>query len=293
MKTHLVAISLCALVMATGCARSAPSESGDAPQANSSTATAEVSTGSSGEDASGPAPNVDALETSFSEMSSAIPADVGVAIADESGVRTFGSWKEGPAWSTIKTPLAIAALRHSQEEASSLVPLAIKESDNVAAERMWAQLGEPNVAADAVAAVLRDGGDTSTVVQSERTRKEFTAFGQTTWSMANQALFLKALPCISESGPVVTDMKNLAGNQQWGLAVFPEFAAKGGWGPSPEGAYLVRQVATASVANGHVGVALSALPQDGKFESGVAYVDKLAEWVQQHLGDFSPATCST
>jgi len=86
-------------------------------------------------------------------------------------------------------------------------------------------------------------------------------------------------------------MRQLADNQQWGLAVRPGVAAEGGWGPSPEGAYLVRQIATITVRQGQIGVALSALPNDGKFESGKAHVEKLAEWFEQNLGRFSPQKC--
>ena len=286
-----VAISICALVTLTGCSRNTPADSGQFAQEISPGSTTGSSAGTLPGGTSTRGNSGDSLEPSFTELRSSIPADVGVAIADANGVRAFGSWIEGPAWSTIKIPLSIAALRHSAEQASVLVPLAIRDSDNPAAEELWAQLGEPSEAAQAVAAVLKEGGDSSTVVQSVRTRKEFTAFGQTTWSVDNQASFTKVLPCLSGSGPVLTDMRQLADNQRWGLAVRPGVAAKGGWGPSPEGAYLVRQIATITARQGQIGVALSALPNDGKFESGKVHVEKLAEWFEQNLGRFSPQKC--
>jgi hypothetical protein len=286
----LTALALCALLLVPGCARS--TQASEQTTDPSLAATDESPPGSSPEvPVTAATSNADSLDGSFGELSSAIPGEVGVAITTDGGVRSFGPWAGGVAWSTIKVPLAIAALRHSAEEASPLVPLAIRDSDNTAAEELWAQFGEPTEAAEAVGAVLREGGDTSTAVESERKRKEFTAFGQTNWSVVDQATFMAALPCLPNSEPVINDMSNVAGNQQWGMALRPDAATKGGWGPSPEGAYLVRQVATVTTENGHLGVALSALPQDGSFDSGVAQVGKLAEWVGQHLGEFTARKC--
>jgi hypothetical protein len=289
MKRSTVAI--CTLIFLTGCAKSVPA----ADQRLDSSLPAATANGAS--ESSGVAPSLanpssDPLEASFSEFSSTISGQVGVAIATDNGVRSFGSWTVGPAWSTIKVPLAIAALRHSKEEASPLVPLVIQESDNPAAEKLWAQLGTPEEAAQAVGAILSEGGDTATTVESERKRPDFSVFGQTEWSVGDQATFMAALPCLPSSEPVLTDMKKLAGNQQWGLALRGDTSVKGGWGPSPEGAYLVRQVATITSAGGNIGVALSALPQDGSFDSGVAQVGKLAEWVGEHLDAFTPKKCA-
>ena len=285
----LTVLVLCALILIPGCARS--NQASEQTTNPSLAATDESSAGSSPEVPVTADSNVGSLDGSFAELSSAIPGEVGVAITTDGGVRSFGPWAGGVAWSTIKVPLAIAALRHSAEEASPLVPLAIRDSDNTAAEELWAQLGEPTEAAEAVGAVLREGGDTSTAVESQRKRKEFTPFGQTNWSLVDQATFMAALPCLPDSEPVINDMNNVAGNQQWGMALRPDAATKGGWGPSPEGAYLVRQVATVTTESGQFGVALSALPQDGSFDSGVAQVGKLAEWVGQHLGEFTARKC--
>ena len=280
------ALLFCALAALSGC-------SDQSVATDTATTTAGNSSGgpSSTPPAAGPTAD-NTLDVSFAEMIASIPGDVGLAIATESGVRSFGSWTVGPAWSTIKVPLAIAALRHSAAEASPLVPLVIQESDNPAAEKLWAQLGTPEEAAQAVGAVLREGGDGATTVESKRKRPDFSIFGQTEWSVGDQATFMAALPCLPNSEPVVTDMKKLAGNQQWGLALRGDASVKGGWGPSPEGAYLVRQVATITKDGGHVGVALSALPQDGGFDTGVAQVGKLAEWVGEHLDAFTPKKCA-
>lgn len=234
---------------------------------------------------------VDDLQQSFEAMRSVIAGEVGVAIASSNGVRSFGSWSTGPAWSTIKVPLAIAALRHSSESAAPLVVPAIRASDNDAAEALWSQLGQPSHAAQSVGAVLAETGDTATVVQSEKTRTEFTAFGQTNWSLVNQATFMSKLPCLNQSDSVITDMRNVGGNQQWGLAGSSNAAVKGGWGPSPEGNYLVRQIALVETDSGTVGIAIAALPSDGGFQTGATQLDALSKWVVDHLGSFPGAQC--
>jgi hypothetical protein len=287
----LIALSVCVLLILTGCSRHSHSERQSAdPRASSMEAKSSDAT--SGNDQSPVDPEADPLEDSFAKVNSNIPGIVGVAIATDSGVRSFGPWVHGPAWSTIKVPLAIAALRHSAETASPFVPLAIRDSDNFAAEDLWAQLGQPNDAAEAVGAILKEGGDDLTKVETQRKRgPRYTAFGQTDWSNANQATFMAGLPCLSDSEPVMTDMKSLAAKQQWGMALRTDAAAKGGWGPSPEDAYLVRQVATITTSDGYLGVALSAQPQDGSFDSGVAQIGRLAEWVGAHLDAFTAKKC--
>lgn len=264
------------VVSAAAATAATPMTLGDGGVSSESTATA-----------NGP----DSLEASFSQAASSISGDVGIAVITDKGVRSFGVYQTGPAWSTIKVPLAIAALQRS-EEVSGIVSLAIKDSDNDAAEKLWSSLGNPKQAALAVESVLKIGGDAATIVQSERVRPEFTAFGQTDWSLADQATFTSALPCIAAAAPVVDDMHHLASNQQWGLALRNDAAAKGGWGPSPDGHYLVRQIALVTTPSGNLGIAIAAQPRDGKFESGISEVGALAAWLDPHLGDFTGVRCS-
>lgn len=233
----------------------------------------------------------DQLAASFDELAASIRATVGVSIASDTGVRTFGTWIIGPAWSTIKVPLSLAAMRRSAEDAAGLVSLAIRDSDNEAAEKLWSQLGPPTQAAAAVAAVLSEAGDNSTVVQSERVRPGFSAFGQTAWGLVPQAVFAAALPCMAGMDPVVDAMRSLGGNQQWGFGGRPDTAAKGGWGPDSDGQYLVRQIASVSIPSGNLGVALAAAPQDGDFKSGTDTINALASWVADHFDSFAGVRC--
>ena len=181
-----------------------------------------------------------ALEGSFEQLSAAVPANVGVAIARPDRTFSLGSWWSGVAWSTIKVPLAIAALRNDWLGARDLVVRAITESDNRASEELWSQLGEPMDAARRVQVVVAEGGDTATTVESRRLRRGFTAFGQTQWSLQRQARFAAELSTIPDAAEVIDLMQRLVSGDQWGLAA-KGFAAKGGWGPGVHGGYLVRQ----------------------------------------------------
>lgn len=283
---------LCALFVLSSCADSNSSKpSGAEGQVVSSSQVTGTESTSGSANESADAKVSDPLESSFRNLISAMRGKVGLAVAGEGGVKVFGDWAAGPAWSTIKVPLAIAGLRHSEESARPFVPLAIKDSDNDAAEAIWAQLGSPSEAAAAVKAVLEEGNDSTTVVQASRIRPKFTPFGQTIWPLAQQATFASSLPCLDRSQIVLTDMHHLAPNQRWALALRSDTAAKGGWGPSETGLYLVRQLAVIETPSGNLGVALSAEPDDGTLETGIELLNRLSEWVGNSLNGFKGRTC--
>lgn len=218
------------------------------------------------------------LETSFRELSERVPATIGVAIAaiDGTCLLSLGTWSTGVAWSTIKVPLAIAALR-AGVAGRELVAQTIAQSDNAAAEDLWSVLGDPVEAARQVQAVIRDAGDAATEVESRRLRPDYTAFGQTQWSLVRQAQFAARLPLIPDASGVVDLMQNLCPDHRWGLAA-KGFAAKGGWGPGISDGYLVRQFAIVPIEAGHIGVALAADSGDGEFETGVDVLNDLTDW---------------
>lgn len=228
-----------------------------------------------------------ALETSFEELSGTVPATIGIAIAsaDEAPAASLGTWSTGVAWSTIKVPLAIAALR-SGSGSRELVAKAIAHSDNAASEKLWSQLGDPDEAAQKVQAVIEDAGDTTTVIESRRLRPGYTAFGQTQWSLLRQAHFAARLPRVPDASPVIQVMHNLTTEHRWGLSA-KGFAAKGGWGPGMGGDYLVRQFAIVPTGAGHVGVALAAQVHDGVFETGIDVLNDLTDWLVDHLAELT------
>jgi hypothetical protein len=202
------------------------------------------------------------LERELGGRSGAVFGDPPIAV---------GTLQSGPAWSTIKVPLAIAALAQSPE---AEVERAITESDNDVALALWQQLGPPEVAGAAVERVIAAAGDTETRVETEVVQPPYTSFGQTEWTLAAQQRFAAGLPALAEAEPVLELMRRIVPEQRWGFgAVTPNAAFKGGWGPDDR--HLVRQFA---ILDG-LAAAIANEPADGSYESGAANLTRIAAWV--------------
>jgi len=234
------------------------------------------------------------LAADFARLETKLHAVAGIAVSAVGNGQApimLGDWEHGPAWSTIKVPLIIAALRQENPPTvTDAMTAAITESDNAAAESIWASLGDPVTAARKVDAVLRLTGD-STTVQSQKVRPEFTAFGQTDWSLTDQARFTSVAVCDSANAPVFALMGRVQPDQRWGIGTVPGAQFKGGWGPSPTGSYLVRQLGVLPAPNGRIAVALAAQPASGKFDDGTAALDEMASWLTAHLGALPAGQC--
>lgn len=222
-------------------------------------------------------------------------ADVdGAASVAVAGDRTVVIGSEPvAAWSTSKVPLAMAALGRAPTVTAN-IRAAIVESDNAAAEAIWASLGTPREAGAAVQRVLRANGDATTVVQTTRVRPQYTAFGQTLWANGDAAAFAAHVPCSPQGRAVLDLMRGVAGNQQWGvhgLAGAKSVGVKGGWGPGADGGYLVRQLAVIETGRGYTGAMLTVRPNDGSLASGRAALTRLASVFAQHLAALPVRRC--
>jgi hypothetical protein len=212
-------------------------------------------------------------------------------------VHSLGSLASGVAWSTMKVPLAIATVRHADGDPGPvvrrLIRLAITQSDNEAAMRLWSRLGSAKTAAAKTQAVLRDGGDRWTVVPSKRRRPEYSPFGQSDWSVAAQATFAASLPCMKATRHVLALMSRITASQRWGVGSLDNTVAfKGGWGPRRDGRYLVRQLALVNLGNGaRIGLSLASIPEDGSFRTGAANLNKLARWAARNVNPGGESGC--
>jgi hypothetical protein len=243
-------------------------------------------------------PNPTGLIGEFAKFQTGLHARVGVV------VRAVGSgsvapvalggpdFADQPAWSTIKVPLVIASMRqHNTDHPTTAMVAAITESDNAAAESIWEGLGDPATAAADVGKVLHEFGD-PTVVESRKLRPEYTAFGQTDWSLTNQATFLAAAACDPRNRPVLDLMGQVTGDQRWGLGALPDAKIKGGWGPAPSGRYLVRQIAVVPAGQkGLMVVAMAAEPDSGSFADGTRVLTQIGEWLRARVDALPAAKC--
>ncbi|WP_228002992.1 hypothetical protein [Nocardia australiensis] len=233
------------------------------------------------------------LAADFAELQTGLRGHIGMAIMPVGGDQmvTFGDWTTGPAWSTMKIPLTIAALRANSVSSSYTVSSAITASDNAAADTLWQSLGTGQDAAKAVEAILRQGGDTKTTVPATRARAEHSAFGQADWALSEQVRFASRLPCLPQTENVTNLMAQITPSQRWGLGEFTGAEFKGGWGPDTSGDYLVRQFGVIPVPNGQLAVAFAAQPDSGTFSDGMAVLDKLATLLSEHLNELSGGAC--
>lgn len=234
----------------------------------------------------------------FAAIERAHPGRLGVAVMPvgvDAEPETIGTLQTGVAWSTAKVPVALAVLRNGATAGEQAdVRRALTASDNAAAQRLWDRLGGGERAAVAAETVLRESGDDETSVESRGLRSGFTAFGQTRWSLANQARFMATLPCLSYAPPVLRAMGEVVPGQRWGLGtVGASPLLKGGWGPGTEpgvaGGYLDRQMGRVTVNGRTLAVAVAAEPSAGSHAAGIAALDALAGWV----ADLKPATPPT
>lgn len=234
------------------------------------------------------------LARDFDRLKETMAGQVGLAIMPVGGGRmtVLGDWTTGIAWSTIKVPLAIAALRHDPEGSYDDAEAAITWSDNGAAESLWVSLGDGMEAAKAVQDVLDETGDGDTGVVGPRTQLDYTAFGQTEWTLSNQARFGAALPCLPETETVTRLMSQITPEQRWGLGTLAGAEFKGGWGPDDDsGIYLARQFGVVPTGAGHVGVALAAQADSGTFEDATALLDQLGALLARHLDELPGGAC--
>jgi hypothetical protein len=174
---------------------------------------------------------------------------------------TGGELCGGRAWSTMKVPVVVAAIRAGRAD-RDLVEAAITRSDNDAALLLWERLDD---GATEVEALLREAGDHETRVERDPDPRGHSSFGRTVWSLRAGMTFYGALArgellAEPDTDRVLDAMGSVVPEQRWGLGGIPGIRFKGGWGPSeePDGGYEVIQFGI----SGDSVLALSAVAAD-------------------------------
>ncbi|PSR67711.1 hypothetical protein C8258_14855 [Nocardia sp. MDA0666] len=240
------------------------------------------------------------LVAGFANLRAQLPGRMGLAVMAVGGdhVITLGDWTTGVAWSTIKVPLALAALRRDPVGLADVAQAAITASDNDAAQALWIALGGGEPAAEAVEAVLREAGDTTTDVadrhnpDARQSIDDPMVFGATQWSLVDQLRFAARLPCLHNASRVVDLMQQITDSQSWGLGSFVGAEYKGGWGPDDDtGAYLVRQFGLVPTWSGQLAVALAAQPDSGSYDDAVEMMDRMSALLSEHVHELHGGEC--
>lgn len=231
------------------------------------------------------------LQSAVDEVVSLYGGSAGIAFSD--GATTFSAGDISPAasWSTIKVPIAIAALRNDPSQSAN-VAAAIQWSDNAAAEALWGSLGAPDQAGIVTGSVLSEGG-VQVPVNTVVTRSGFSSFGQTMWSTNDQARFAANLGCISGSAPVLQNMAMVEPSQSWGIGQLPQARFKGGWGPDPDGAYSARQfgLTTDPTTGQSRALAISIKSGSGNFNDAQMMANTLISEVQIAIPQAPTTSC--
>ncbi|MGV0362459.1 S-adenosylmethionine synthetase [Corynebacterium minutissimum] len=199
----------------------------------------------------------------------------GVAAADSTDVVQAGLPGEEPTWSTVKVPIAIAALRDGASP--DLVDLAIKESDNDAAYALWSHVQwNEGDASSALKDLLDDYGSTGELEEP---------FGYSRWLLKDQAVFGSHLPCIPEAEYVYDAMDEIVEWQDNGLDKLPNTRAKGGWGLSEEdNGYTHRQVGVRDAgSDGSIGLAIEVTMPGESAEKAIPALNVLAAGVDRSV----------
>lgn len=244
-------------------------------------------------------------QASFARLENSLPGHVELTVAPL-GIgtpETLGGDIAAHGWSTTKIPVLTALLEARGEngltsEERSLAESAITESNNESVLDLFHDLerikGGLIGASSYMQELFRMSGDEETeVATASPPPGAVTTFGQTEWKPSNAVKFFSALArgcLLSPKGTnyVLDLMQHIEPSESWGLgsAGFTTVAFKGGWGPEPSGAYLVRQSGVIDVGSSRaVAVAIVAFPPagDGSFETGTAMLTQTATWLRGHL----------
>ena len=191
------------------------------------------------------------------------------------GPFTAGDNRPEPAFSTMKVPLAIAALRQNQAFYPD-AEAAVTRSDNPAAHRMFGQ-----VPAASYESVIREAGARTTTPAGYQMG--------TLWTTSDQAEFASGLRCVAGHEPVLDMMGRIVDYQHWGLGRIGGARYKGGWNYH-EGGHLARQFGLIPGPHGDIAVAITAHSPKGH-EGSFAMLDELANGLSAMRGDLPTSRC--
>ena len=227
------------------------------------------------------------------ELVAAFPDDAQVSVmAADGDIITVGEVPESIAWSTIKVPIVIEALREGEDDLGEQAKLAITESDNDAASALFDTLGGGYQASTKVDNLLREADDTTTLTLPNAALGGDTGFGMTQWSSADQARFAAWMACSDEDAVqhVYRLMSDLVDSQAVGIETTDGGHAKSGWGTNEHtGVSTMRQMGTIDTDAGLV--AMSIVITGDRLDDVTEEIDVLDDWLAEHAGELPRTQC--
>lgn len=188
---------------------------------------------------------------------------IGIAVATGEGVVRAGLSGNSWAWSTIKVPVALTADARGLAD-EELIQASISQSDNDAAYLLSLL-------------IENDHGGLEHVPELEEWP------GETEWTLSEQAQFAAGLPCTDTVGTTYEAMGEIVDWQQVGLSRIPGARFKGGWGQDTDTVYTLRQLGTAPVGDGVVGLAVITHPDDSLHTTAEEILDEVGIGLRELL----------
>lgn len=198
-----------------------------------------------------------------------------VSVAGAGAQFTAGDNRPEPAFSTMKVPSAIVALRNDPGTYAD-VEATIVRSDNPASYRLNAVVPGPSLDG-----VIAEAGSRTTNTAAWRMG--------TLWTTSDQAQFASGFRCVAGHEPVLEMMGRVVPEQRWGLGRMPGARFKGGWNFYEEG-HLARQFGLIPGPNGDVAVAITAYNPRG-YQSSYAMLNDLADGLSTMTGQLPTSRC--
>lgn len=223
--------------------------------------------------------NVTAVQAELDALVHSVQARHGgratVSVAGAGAQFTAGDNRPEPAFSTMKVPSAIIALRN-HPEAYADAEASVIRSDNAAAYRLNAI-----VPGQALVNVIAEAGSRTTNTAAWRM--------STLWTTADQAQFASGMRCVAGHEPVLEMMGRIVPEQRWGLGRIPGARFKGGWNYHENG-HLARQFGLIPGPHGDIAVAITAHNAAGPHES-YAMLNELADGLARIRGTLPTSRC--
>ena len=202
---------------------------------------------------------------------------VTISVFSPGASATAGDNRPQPAFSTMKVPVSIAALKQDGPRWYRDAELAVTVSDNPAMHRM-----ANAIPTHQVQTVLGEGRTHTATSPAHKM--------STLWTTSEQARFAANLPCVNGSGPVVGMMARITPDQRWGLGQLPGARFKGGWNHQG-GGYLARQFGLVRGPRGDVAIAITAYAPHGGHGKATHMLNDIAAELNGQLGSLPVARC--
>lgn len=217
------------------------------------------------------------LEDEVAKISRETDTALGIVLIDDD----FSATRAGDttmlhSWSTIKVPVAFAALEHCDVDKATreaLMTSMIEVSDNASTDQLWWCLEASGGAEKFVG---------EEIAKADADVAPSPIWGTSEWSVESQAKYGLYLAQLADSEPdenaafVLDLMEHVDESQAWGLGTLG-IPFKGGWSDTPEGTWESRQFGYATLGEKRYGIAVAATSEIGSFSDTTDALDKLAE----------------